>query len=297
MNDKKEKNSCPNCGKSFDPAYQFCPHCGQQNKSIDLHFKYFIHEFLSASFNLDSKIFQTLKLLIFYPGKLTKEFIEGRRKAYLPPIRLYLVVSLVYFTLLSFMNSDIIKISQSPEANNEQRVLYGANDKDSVMLTVPEAIDTLFQTNRDKIFTQNTKIKSILGKMSTREGRKEFKKRLPNYISVGMFILVPLTALIFYMLFFKNTLYIQHLVFTIHLQSLMYILFIFVNLFELVVRNDYVESINALLFIFILLIWIKRFYEINWLKTVWKTIVFLFFYGILFVFFLGIVAGINVWSL
>jgi hypothetical protein len=50
----------------------------------------------------DSRLWRSLKILLFRPGELTLEFIRGRRIAYLPPFRLYLVLSLVFFVAASF---------------------------------------------------------------------------------------------------------------------------------------------------------------------------------------------------
>lgn len=158
---------------------------------------------------------------------------------------------------------------------------------------MPATIDSLSIANSDSILESKTK--SIFKRMNTKEGRKEFNERLPSYMSVGMFVLMPLTAFIFYLMFFKNAFYIQHLVFVIHLQSAMYLLFVFLNLIELGFNNNWIDLIIVLLFLFLLLIWIIKFYGLKRLKTVWKSFLFLFFYGILFLFFLVVVEGLNVW--
>jgi hypothetical protein len=58
-----------------------------------------VHEFL----HLDGKILQTMKLLAFRPGELTREFIAGRRVRYISPIRLYLTWSLIFFALTALV--------------------------------------------------------------------------------------------------------------------------------------------------------------------------------------------------
>jgi len=297
MEKGEQRTTCPNCNNDFDAHFKFCPNCGQENKKINLHFRYFISEFLSAGFNLDSKIFRTLKLLIFYPGMLTKEFIAGKHKSYLPPVRLYLVVSLIYFSLLSFINTDFINNQPDETEKDDQPVLFGLSDTDSIKPKLPQVIDNVIVSTEKDTVREESKIKQIFKKLNTREGRRAFNKRLPDYISMGMFILLPLTAFIFYLMFYRNTLYIHHLVFTLHLQSLMYILFIVINLIELGIDNKIIDWVNVILFLFFLLIWIKKFYGIGWFKSIWKSIVFLFFYGIVFLLFLAVVAGLNAWFL
>lgn len=107
---------CPNCENEFDKHFDFCPHCGQKNKKINLHLNYFIHDFLSGAFNLDSKFFLTFKTLILFPGKLSEEFLLGKRTKYLPPVRTYLIVSLFtlhyfLFSLRTWLNSVAMKIN------------------------------------------------------------------------------------------------------------------------------------------------------------------------------------------
>ena len=58
-----------------------------------------LHEGVHEFAHLDGKIFQTLDLLLFKPGELTAEFFRGRRARYIPPLRLYLVCSLLFFAL------------------------------------------------------------------------------------------------------------------------------------------------------------------------------------------------------
>ena len=60
------------------------------------------HEVMQDLVNLDSRVWRTLIALLSKPGKLTNEFIAGRRTFYLPPFRLYLVLSLIFFLLPSF---------------------------------------------------------------------------------------------------------------------------------------------------------------------------------------------------
>jgi hypothetical protein len=45
--------------------------------------------------------------LWFKPGKLTQEFVAGRRASYLPPFRLYLVLSIIFFLAASLSNTHV----------------------------------------------------------------------------------------------------------------------------------------------------------------------------------------------
>jgi hypothetical protein len=61
----------------------------------------------------DSRLWRTLAALLFKPGYLTQEFLHGRRARYLPPVRLYLVLSVVFFLWASATHSggQVLQIS------------------------------------------------------------------------------------------------------------------------------------------------------------------------------------------
>ena len=87
--------TCLNCGAPL--AGIFCAHCGQKVPRGDLTLSELVHELTHELSHWDGKIPQTLKALFFKPGLLTQDFLAGRRARWLPPLRLYLVVTFVYF--------------------------------------------------------------------------------------------------------------------------------------------------------------------------------------------------------
>jgi Protein of unknown function (DUF3667) len=99
--------TCANCGARLTGKY--CSECGQRHHDHPVHdFRHFITEALEDLTHADSRLWQTLRALLFRPGFLTREFLEGRRVRYLPPVRLYLVVSLIFFVIVE-LSSQIPK--------------------------------------------------------------------------------------------------------------------------------------------------------------------------------------------
>ena len=94
--------ACPNCGTDLSQGQNYCPTCGQQNHDINISFGHVVEETLEGVFHFDSKVWRTFKELLFQPGKLTVDFLAGRRVSFVPPIRLYIFISLVFFSGLSF---------------------------------------------------------------------------------------------------------------------------------------------------------------------------------------------------
>jgi Protein of unknown function (DUF3667) len=91
--------TCKNCGALNDGAY--CVDCGQATAVKLLTVGELLRETLAAVYNLDSRVWRTLLPLILSPGKLTNEYVAGRRASYMPPFRTYLVFSLLFFLLVS----------------------------------------------------------------------------------------------------------------------------------------------------------------------------------------------------
>jgi hypothetical protein len=91
---------CANCGAVVLGKY--CSACGQR---VELHSHSlwsFLAEFGEALTHADSRLWRTLGPLLFRPGFLTRQFLNGHRASYLPPLRLYLVFSVLFFLIFSF---------------------------------------------------------------------------------------------------------------------------------------------------------------------------------------------------
>ncbi|WP_077535497.1 DUF3667 domain-containing protein [Pseudoalteromonas aliena] len=113
------KKRCDNCHQSIEGG--FCSNCGQ---SLDSTLKYFwvvILHLLDDIFSFDSRASRTLWPLIFRPGFLTNEYFAGRRVHYVPPLRLYLFISIVFFLTLKLTVSGEDK--QTIEINNNKAAI------------------------------------------------------------------------------------------------------------------------------------------------------------------------------
>ncbi len=90
---------CTNCGTPLVGRY--CAECGQRHHDQAIHHVWhFIKEAAEDLTHADSRLWQTLTALLFRPGFLTREFLQGHRVRFLPPVRLYLVVSLIFFIII-----------------------------------------------------------------------------------------------------------------------------------------------------------------------------------------------------
>jgi hypothetical protein len=90
---------CENCGAPV--AGRYCGVCGQRREAPVHSLWHFTQLATEDLTHADSRLWYTLRALLFKPGHLTREFLSGRRARYLPPVRLYLVLSVAFFLVAS----------------------------------------------------------------------------------------------------------------------------------------------------------------------------------------------------
>ena len=74
-------------------------------------FPVLLRDLMEDMLDLDSRFMRTMKPLLFKPGRLTRDYMEGRRFRYAPPMRLYIFSSIVFFLLAALLSSDSISIT------------------------------------------------------------------------------------------------------------------------------------------------------------------------------------------
>ena len=104
---------CLNCGRAVSEAY--CPVCGQKNTHYRESVWHLVSEILDDFISLDSRTYRSLKLMLFRPGALTREYNEGRRARPLRPLRMYLFSSIIYFFALSLIGPDLVNLGSHGE--------------------------------------------------------------------------------------------------------------------------------------------------------------------------------------
>jgi len=89
--------ACANCGAPLSGP--FCAQCGQEVKPLDPPVRRFAAEFAQELFDVDGRVPRSLRRLLFSPGFLTREHVEGRRIPWLSPLKLYLLASVAMFSV------------------------------------------------------------------------------------------------------------------------------------------------------------------------------------------------------
>jgi hypothetical protein len=109
-----DRTTCTNCDAELSGAY--CGACGQRAGNRVVPLWQVTNEFLEDLFDLDLRILRTFPTFFFQPGQLTVEYVRGRRRRYIRPLRLYLFSSFLLFTVLAFTNLNGFSFSLVPSA-------------------------------------------------------------------------------------------------------------------------------------------------------------------------------------
>jgi hypothetical protein len=183
---------CPNCkAQSHGP---YCHVCGQKLRTphdyLLLNFiKHALHEFT----DMDSKVLRSFRYLLFRPGKLTTEWHAGREGSFVKPVRLFIVVNIIYFIFLHLFPLNTIVV---PLESQYSMQFYSP--------TIRPIVDRHIQTS-------HTTFKKFAEKYD--EISSEQAKSL-------VVMMVPMFAVLLAILYYRKHLYfVEHLVFSLHFYS------------------------------------------------------------------------------
>jgi len=116
QSDANARKNCANCGAQLTGAY--CHACGQSSH-IHRSLLHMVEEVLHGIFHFDTKAWRTLPALVFKPGHLTKQYIEGKRTSFVSPLALFLFLIFLMFFVFSYTmdgpSNDMLNIPGSRE--------------------------------------------------------------------------------------------------------------------------------------------------------------------------------------
>ncbi|MCO4811052.1 MAG: DUF3667 domain-containing protein [Gammaproteobacteria bacterium] len=104
--------NCLNCGTEL--SGQYCGTCGQRARGRLISLWELLQDAFGDLFEVDSRLWRTLIPLLIRPGKLTLDYLEGRRARYMPPFRMYLVLSVIFFVVAFFDPEDDLSLLFEP---------------------------------------------------------------------------------------------------------------------------------------------------------------------------------------
>jgi hypothetical protein len=216
---------CPNCNELL--WGQYCASCGQRARVRMITFWELLKDAGDLLASLDSRIWRTLGLLMFRPGRLTLDYLQGKRARYVPPMRLFISATLVFF-FIATLNA---KFDFGPDAElvqgNGAEVRAGGLQIDTDCNVsyegVPEWLARLVPQERAV---------EICERITVDRGRSFARALLAN-VPAMMFLFLPLMALVMKLAYpLSGRYYAEHLLFLVHFHSFFFLLNIAVIVFR-----------------------------------------------------------------
>ncbi|MFN6934504.1 MAG: DUF3667 domain-containing protein [Tsuneonella sp.] len=168
------ENACLNCGTALIGSH--CHTCGQRghvHKTLGAFFNDLLHGVL----HFEGKTWRTIPLLVWKPGQLTREYIDGKRASYVSPIALFLFTVFVSFALFNALGGSLspevagLDKAKAAYAQNERRLEELATEKATASPERTKAITSEMESLQD----DQDGLRNVVGAVETdvREGIEE----------------------------------------------------------------------------------------------------------------------------
>ncbi len=254
--------SCLNCGTSL--GGQYCGNCGQRARSRLISLWELIREAFGDLFELDSRLWHTLVPLIIRPGKLTRDYLLGRRARFMPPFRTYLVLSVVFFLVAFFDPREEFNVLFEPAAESteeaeaadqsaeeirqgiladlaEDGIIAGdealhddPDDSDGVSSNISDDesgvncnLEDLESADMpDWLANRMTpeRLQLVCERVIADDGRA-MSEKLRDNVPAALFFLLPLMALILKIMYpLSKRYYVEHLLFVVHNHAFVFLI-------------------------------------------------------------------------
>jgi hypothetical protein len=281
--------ACTNCGAPFEPERRrFCPECGQETHIRAPTLGEFAQQFGGAYLSTEGALWRTLKLLLIKPGELTRQYLAGRRKHYVLPLRLYLTISLVALLVLRLATTGAVDVATPGELDLRKGQFAiidlgdgtGAGMRDGVFYC--DQLPAWFCKRAQRRLDTDPK--------GMRREVAALAERFVSNMGAAMFLMVPLFALLHKLVYWNRGLrYTEHLVFALHVHA-----FWFLALLATLPDLAWLSGLAFLAVPLYTFIALKRVYGGRFVWRWLRAAVVALLYGVA----LGVLLGlVGVWSL
>jgi hypothetical protein len=247
--------TCANCHTLL--SGQYCAVCGQRDRTRMISVWELVADFVGEFLNFDSRFWRTIHPLVFRPGRLTSEYLRGRRVHFTPPLRLYVISSLIFFLLATSGNGDstfefdgdkgaaVTQTGETPPAAQPPDAADpadlppppavgatpadsgdAAQDEDFVGWDISEGKCNVPQFSTGHAFIDgpvHDRMKHACDRIVADHGRA-FLKGLVDNIPRMLFFFLPVIAVAMKPLYLgSRRYYVEHLLFFVHFHSFVFV--------------------------------------------------------------------------
>ena len=240
--------TCANCGAPLSGPY--CSQCGQHAHESSRSIGTLFHDAWHVVTHVDGRFWQTILALAFKPGRLTRDYFAERRARYLPPVRLYLVLSVILFAIASLGHPRgvLFELDSKGAADDPGRAAEVAKIKQEALEAIKEAKahgativdsdagedgkgDSGFRLDAAQCASAHSDWKWLdqplrdVCMRNVADHGQGFLNALNSSIPKMMFVFLPLMALVMLLLYWwPRHFYVEHLVFFLHTHAAVFLL-------------------------------------------------------------------------
>lgn len=283
---------CQNCG--HENTGKYCANCGQSYMESKRPIKELLHDLVGV-FSLDSSIFRTIGPFLFKPGYLSREYLDGRRKTFMSPVRLYLFMSIVFFFVASkFATDSVVDGPRTFEAQTDST--------ETTVLTDKELVEVLRNDSNFVVIGQDTVYADTARSALEEKIEQKSADAIENpvlyvsdffkNISYSLFILMPIFAFLLYLVNIRRKhYYVEHLIFTLNFHSFSLLILTLLAIMVAIIKgNDDFMVLIILIIPVYFLAGMKRFYQQNfWMLLLKSLIVWMIYLLLIFATLIGLV--------
>lgn len=223
--------ACRNCEAPL--AGPYCAQCGQHAHESARELSAVLYNAWHDLTHVDGRLWPTLYFLLLRPGRLTVDYFAEKRARYLPPVRLYLVLSLAFFTVNALQAPHAGSVRAAAVAREAAPAASGApvagadDEPDGIRISAEEACEHIdiagvaWLTSRARAACERAR----------HMPPEEFLAALAHNVPKMMFVFLPLMAAVMCLLYWRpRRYYVEHLVFLLHNHSALYLAFLLLDL-------------------------------------------------------------------
>ena len=282
----EEEHECATCGTRFEGNY--CPRCGQSARIGRYSFKKALLLFLDVWGVGNRGMFRSIRDLILRPGYMIRDYLRGMQMAYFPPFKMFFLLIALSLVVDSGLNIQGINRSKQNEAEEHEIVAGWFNSAEKQAETQAKEASTL---NTDK--TDSTE-----GEKAADSVSDKLNKLLKQHISAFILGSLLLFSLPLYLLF-RHSPAIPDLHLSECFVAMVYItnMIIIYNIIpSLLCFSVKAEMIYGMLAMLLAIIPIKQLSGYSYPSTIWRVIVALIPFIILFLLvFIAIGVGVAIY--
>jgi hypothetical protein len=305
MRKKRNKSQhCLNCGYNFSIEAEhnnYCPNCGQENHDPRQPIRHLLYEFLEALFHFDNRSLNTLRLVLFNPGVVTRNHLHGIRKRYTPPNKLFIFSLAVFIVFLEAAQDTMVskdapameKLSLKQQMNLLPDTTHIAFSKpfftgSKIYFTVAQLKDLehtqpgelrawLKSSGKKSWLVYKLEARMVKHNIESDLSVRDFNRHIVRIHYEVILLMMPISAFLIYLFFFgRGKMYYDALIVSVHLYVFALITGIVITMIVLALISSQILRDTTIVLPIVMLLSVtcnfipsyKKVYGLNWLQTI-----------------------------